>query len=94
MRRTPPVAVQWQPRRLMRAVFACIAALAGAGLATCAVSHRESFWLAWPAWLAVPAATCVWRAAVVLPLARRQLGAQRGALRAALFSAPAAVAQP
>jgi hypothetical protein len=65
MRRTPPVRVQLEPQPAVQGVVALIAALAAAGLAGWAVSHRES---AWALWLLLPlVAAWGWRSAAVLP---------------------------
>lgn len=65
MRRTPPVVVHIQPQPAVQAIVALIAALAIAGLAGWAISHRPQ---AWPALLAVPvAAAWAWREAAGLP---------------------------
>ncbi|MFG6456896.1 hypothetical protein [Roseateles sp. BYS96W] len=135
MRRTPPVVVQLQPQRVLRAVVTGIAGLAAAGLTAWLLSHHAP---AWPLLLAIPFVVIhAWRSAEVLPrrlrwdgqswwlaepgqsaeaevqldvlidldawlllraapgprwlpLARRQQVAHWGALRATLFSAPAA----
>ena len=65
MRRTPPVVVHLQPQPAVQALVSCIVALASAGIAAWALSHRA---LAWPALLALPLAVWwAWRAATVLP---------------------------
>jgi hypothetical protein len=65
MRRTPPVAVHIQRQPAVQAVVALIAALAVAGLAGWAISHRPQ---AWPALLAAPmVAVWAWREAAALP---------------------------
>ena len=65
MRRTPPVVVQLEPQPAVQAAIALIAALASAGLAAWAISHRGS---AWPTLLVLPFVDVwAWRAAAVRP---------------------------
>jgi hypothetical protein len=65
MRRTPPVVVQLEPQPAVQAAIALIAALASAGLAAWAISHRGS---AWPTLLVLPfVVVWAWRAAAVRP---------------------------